>query len=241
MVTTTRRTGLIRRNFNWFDPAPRFDRKTTYIQSPVQADPRGYHVENWSTLVVDLSRSPDELLVEMNKTTRTHIRQFEEQDHSFRIVTSVDRFVSFFNAFAAEKEGVAQKTSHDLTAFGEHLVMTAIGVAGEELSMHSYIVDRDQSRARLLHSGSIRFFETKELSANLIGKGNRYHHWADMRYFAENGFRWYDFGGYAPDSDDPLKSNIAVFKRGFGGGVESFCHYIPSWIYALSRFRGNAS
>jgi hypothetical protein len=90
------------------------------------------------------------------------------------------------------------------------------GVDGEVLIWHAHL--RGPDRARLLHSASI-FREMDKDTANLIGRANRLHHWADMQRFRGEGLGTYDFGGWYAGSEDAAKLRINDFKRGFGGAI----------------------
>lgn len=237
MLTLNRKSGPITRRVVVYSREPHFDGVTTFFQCFQDRNPIGYRKERWTTLSVDLSQSDEALLSDMNKTTRTHIRQVEKLAPKFERCGSIDRFLAFYNEFASQKEGVSTKRRADLEEWGESLEITQVSLYGEVIAMHSYVVDTDDSRARLLQSGSIRFFANEEINANLIGKANRYHHWADIKYYQERGISTYDFGGFAKDSDDPLKANIAAFKAGFGGTEEVFFHYTPWWIYLGSKLK----
>jgi hypothetical protein len=238
MVTLKRKSGPITRTVIVYSHEPRFDGSTTYFQCFRDERPFGYRKERWTTLAIDLSRSDDDLLGDMNKTTRTHVKQVAKQDPVFGRCESIDRFLEFYNEFASQKDGVSTKRRADLEEWGDALEITQVSLHDEVIAMHSYVVDPEESRARLLQSGSIRFFANEEINANLIGKANRYHHWADIKHFQERGIKTYDFGGYAKDSADPLKANIATFKAGFGGTEETFYHYTPWWIVLGSKLKG---
>jgi hypothetical protein len=237
MVEISRRTAGIVRKVELLHRDPPFKPGVSYIQSFADRKPVGYRKERWTTLTLDLTEDPDALLSGMNKTTRTHIRQVEKMEPSFRVVESPDEFLVFFNDFAATKQNVTPRRWGDLEEYQETLVITALSLEGVDVSMHSYFFDPEESWARLLLSASIRLSETLPFNPNIVGKCSRYHHWADIRYFAETGAKTYDFGGYAKDSQDRDKANIATFKAGFGGTEELFFHYTPWTVVVLSSFK----
>jgi lipid II:glycine glycyltransferase (peptidoglycan interpeptide bridge formation enzyme) len=83
--------------------------------------------------------------------------------------------------------------------------------------MHAYITFNN--RARLLHSASL-FRKANDVSLkNLIGRVNRLLHWEDIKYFKENQYLIYDFGGIDNDSTNQETQYINKFKMGFGGKV----------------------
>jgi lipid II:glycine glycyltransferase (peptidoglycan interpeptide bridge formation enzyme) len=51
----------------------------------------------------------------------------------------------------------------------------------------------------------------------MTGRANRLLHWEDIRYFKNQGFSTYDFGGITADINDKEKQAINKLKECFGG------------------------
>ena len=111
----------------------------------------------------------------------------------------------------------------------------------EQVVMHSYIVDREASRARLLHSASLFRNVDDSKERNAIGRANRLLHFKAMMLFAEQGFDCYDFGGYAMDTEDRDLVSINRFKDEFGGELAEESSYLSYPMFLIKALRGNLS
>lgn len=171
------------------------------------------------TLEVDLNHKALEIFEGFTKNTRYEIRRSEKDDVFLQVVDNLDDFIEFYASFARSK-GRSPLGRDELNCYGKHLVITAAVRDGLYLVMHSYIVDKQASVVRLLHSASdFRSTNTSEIK-QLIGRANRRLHWLDMCLFKAEGFSIYDFGGYAVDSVTDELEKINDFKRGFGGKIK---------------------
>ena len=81
-----------------------------------------------------------------------------------------------------------------LTEINTNLVITSCLINGIITSVHSYLIDPDSKRVRLLHSGTQRFSDV--LDRNMIARSNKYLHFKDMLKFKEEGFEIYDFSTF---------------------------------------------
>jgi hypothetical protein len=175
------------------------------------------------TLVVDLTRSDEQLLANMQPETRYEIRRAQNKDAlEFRAPTAPDAsslaaFYDLFAQFAADK-GVSPVRMEYLQAAAKADVLRLGSMVheGEVVIWHSYLLIG--SRVRLLNSASLFRRQAPE-RRSLIGRANRLLHWLEMQHFRRTGATLYDFGGwYAGQShDDFLRVNR--FKEGFGGTV----------------------
>ena len=109
---------------------------------------------------------------------------------------------------------------------------------GAPFAMHSYIVDSELGRVRMLHSAS--HFRASEDSnhRNAVGRANRFLHYATMLHFKQLGFNQYDFGGYAKGGSDPALQAIARFKDGFGGELVREDRFVSIPMQLLQTLSG---
>jgi hypothetical protein len=177
------------------------------------------------TLLIDLTRTPDELLADMRKDTRYEIRRAADKDLiTYQCLDSTDaatlgRYFEAYDRFAALKR-LGPVDRRTLSAYANSGVLdlsTVSSADGKVLVWHAYV--RNRSRARLLHSASVmREIEDKEARA-LLGRANRFHHWKDMLRFKEAGHAEYDLGGWAKDPPSDELRQVNRFKESFGGRV----------------------
>ncbi|GHU12783.1 hypothetical protein FACS1894161_1730 [Spirochaetia bacterium] len=188
---------------------------------------KAFSVEEKHTLILDLSKTAEDLFSLFRKNTKYEINRAKERD-AVVCGTFFERgednneklakYLDFFNAFAQSKN----RTPCTLDEFGCYIKNGSFCVRCAEkdsqfLVMHAYIVS--DGRARLHQSAShFRNVDDAEFR-NLAGRANRLLHWDDMLYFKALGIQYYDFGGLYLGSTDKEKILIAQFKQAFGGEV----------------------
>ncbi len=179
--------------------------------------------------VVDLSKSEEELLANMRKTTRYSIRQ-------------------------AEKIGVAIQESSDIDAFMKLYSQTALRhgfVPHQQIVQEFQIFNREQKALLLLGT----YQEDVLAGALILFYGNQaiYHHgaslsnkipasyliqWYAMKRAKQYGCQTYNFWGIAPVNKPKHPwQGLTLFKKGFGGYEQHFLHahdFPLSWKYAAS-------
>lgn len=193
------------------------------------AKPRFMVCNKFYTTIVDLSRSAEDILSSFASSTRYEVRRASKEGIRFRSFDDRRRFVEYYNEFASSK---GLKRINGVSKYGANLILTEAVHGDSTLCMHAYVVDKELRRVRLLYSAS--HFRTVDdgTTKNLIGMGNRFLHYEDMKYFAESGFSEYDFGGYALNTEDPVLASINKFKDGFNGDVQESldCKSLPFYV-----------
>lgn len=189
-----------------------------------------YDSAGWSiasTIVLDLQRTEDELLRQMEKTTRYEIRRGTEQgEFAMEMFLSpqaetIARFCDFYDLAANYKfrRPIYRPRLYSLAAFNMLLLTSAATTTSTPLVWHAYVAGKE--RIMLLYSASS--FRENEGSAarNLAARANRCLHWNDMVQAKRAGAALYDMGGIDIKNKSPKTSRIAQFKRGFGGEIVS--------------------
>jgi len=186
------------------------------------------------TLVIDLRRAEQTLFDEMDKGTRYQVHRAIDRDNfDFGLddecsEQDIGLFCDYYDRFAASKNRrpIFQKRLALLARRGMLVLTQSRAGDGEILVWHSYI--RCADRVILLNSASL-FREKSDTSLrNLIGRANRFTHWNDILAFKRMGMITYDMGGIDVAGRSRETSNIADFKRGFGGSVVPvYSHTLP--------------
>jgi len=158
---------------------------------------------------------------------------------NFEIENDINKYILFYNEFAFSR-GLS-KLKKNFIKYNKYIIITKATNNNETIVMHSYIIDPIIGKVRLLHSVSF-FHEIDDTSMrNYIGMVNRYLHFKDIFYFKEIGFNYYDFGGYACDTDNNKLININRFKDQFGGNIIIQSNYFSYPLYIsgiiLKHFR----
>jgi hypothetical protein len=190
-----------------------------YLQSSKYRDGcREFH-----TLLMDLDKEKQEFLAGLGKRSRERVRQAARETEFYMNNSPSDEeimdFKEFYNVFAKNK-GIGKCNYKKLKTLRDNNALVISAVYDKEkqrLVSHAYVVDG--VRARGLYSASHFRLNTESSQCYFIGRANRYLHWMDIKYFKENGFSTYDFGGLALDGGNSDKKNIDQFKMGFGGRV----------------------
>ncbi|MGA2612695.1 MAG: hypothetical protein ABSG38_04490 [Spirochaetia bacterium] len=197
--------------------------------------PAGLFVRRpFSTVLIDLSRDPEQIMADMHRNVRSEIRRAGGEGILWSADVDLAEFTSFHASFAREK-GIEGVDLPRLRSFGGALLLTRATLAGKTLAQHAYIVDDKESRARFLYSSSGRF---ESANSALVGRANRWCHWKDMLYLRDLRIRTYDLGGIAsgtPDTED--RAGIDEFKLRFGGAVVREDHWL-SPLYAFAGLLG---
>jgi hypothetical protein len=182
-------------------------------------------VENLAcpTVVIDLTRSEEDLWNGMDAKTRKVIRQASRENlivQEMRELSATDwqTFLDAYDKLRSRKRqtdplGLGQ--IHELIAKGWLVATACRDAEGTLLSWHNYV--RCNGRARLLNTVSAIAPERDTQWNNLVGRAHRLHHWQDMLLFKAQGVHVYDLGGVYRGTDDPEQLNIARFKASFGG------------------------
>jgi len=194
-----------------------------HLQRP---DPiEGVRCTSFYTIIIDLSRPESELLSEMDSNTRYEVRRAIDKDQLTSEVhlspgpDTLQSFCYFYDQFAARK-GLPRANRAKLNAFlkASCLALSCSLQHGDgRLVWHAYI--RTSNCVRQLHSASLFRSEADKASRRLVGRANRFLHWADILHFKSAGMSIFDMGGWYEGTTDQDRLRINEFKQGFGGKV----------------------
>jgi hypothetical protein len=183
------------------------------------------------TLYSNLNIPKEEIIKKFSSTIRNEINRSEKEGCIFNSSESKANFISIYNDFAKQR-GIAGLTIEKLSELNGNLRLTSASMSGMITAVHSYLVDNDLKRVRLLHSGTQRFSE--ELDRNMIARSNKFLHYMDLIQFKQEGFLVYDWGGIAIDTHDLGLKGINKFKESFGGElIKQKDIYSPIYYFIL--------
>lgn len=199
------------------------------------------HVHAELTWVVDISKSEEDILAGMRKTTRHAIKKAQQAEVKVDIIadaSGLDRFWPMYE----------QTTNrHGFVAFQKAFIKSQAELFGTSGNMFFAIAThegRDIAGAMCMQYGSTVFYyhgasiKTSVPAAQLL-------QWHAIQEAKRRGAAVYNFWGIARD-DEPSHpfAGITVFKKGFGGYAIDLLHaqdfplswkYWPMW--ALEMFR----
>ncbi len=184
------------------------------------------------TVELDLVQVTESILSNFSSEIRIQSRKAEKAGISCFFQDDIDGFVDFYNDFALKK-GTYTTSKEYLKALNGNLKMSFAKNNEEILVAHSYLVDKDLGIVRGINSGTKRLNENYD--SKLISKAHKYLILKDILYFKEMGFKTFDFGGYAKDTNNESLKGINKFKLMFGGKVVSCLNYYSYSYWVLKK------
>lgn len=176
--------------------------------------PFNWNEKKFTTLITDLTLTEEEILSKIAKNTKYEIRRAEKEGVVSKQGT-LKNFRTFFNNFAPSK-GLKKLSFINLKLLKPYLYITQAESGNKILAMHATLIDRENSRARLLYSATINR-DSADIDLNSIARANRFLHWKDILCLKKMEIKKYDWGGIANNPEDPITKGIDSFKEAFGG------------------------
>lgn len=205
----------------WFDEAEPVEKFDVIIRQQHPRRIEGAANEPFVTLLIDLTRTSEEIFAAFDRNTRSKINKAVKEDGlSFDVLNKptkaeLTEFVRFYNHFAAGKslEPVWEPHLQAILDAGQ-LVLTRVMQGGEVLVWHALVATG--SRVGCLYSAS-HFRDVSPETRNVVGRANRFHHWQEMLAFKAAGLDTYDLCGWYAGTSDQSLLMVNRFKEEFGG------------------------
>ncbi len=185
------------------------------------------------TLVNDLTVDEELIFNGFNKTYKNEIRRAINEgvecsfiQSSLDIQNELSRFEVVYNRMF-ESKGMKNKFNKKLVLAGlknNSLLISKAELKEKEcIVYHAYL--SDGKKTMLMYSASTLAEAGNKETSNLIGRMNKYLHWYDMKFFKNNGFIEYEWGGI---NSIEQPNGIAKFKMGFNGEQKKYINYMSS-------------
>lgn len=179
----------------------------------------------FNTLNTDLLYSEEDIMSRFRKSIRYQIRRAERDGVETVFYNSKDlsedssiitAFCKVYNQFLKSKKLKGKCNRNAINAYVKEnaFFISCARHKDSKLVYHAYV--GDGNRARLLYSASLFRLSEDNTEKALIGNANRLLHWNDILMFKKMEYHTYDWGGCSSKYD---VSNIAEFKKGFGGDI----------------------
>lgn len=196
-----------------------------YKQCIHQKSTLGFQRIPFFTKLINLNKDITEIEQELSPKTAYEIRRAIKDGVNVTIEHNIDHFTKFYNEFATTKQ--LQPISAKLKNYKANLIITKAVFDHKDIVMHAYVCDHDAKRVRLLHSASHFRNENDTAYRATVGRANRLLHFNDICLFKQQGFIYYDLGGYALNTKDNALNCINKFKDGFGGMLVEESDFLP--------------
>jgi len=200
--------------------------------------PAPMHILAENTWILDLSKSEDELLAQMEKTHRYLIRRCEKE--GVRVEKSINETeLEQFNNI--HNETAKRQNFHRFSKDYIEKEFHAFSPREEALVISGFLPDgRIDSSAIILFFGNMAAYR-HGASLNLDSKLSTSYlvQWEAIKEAKRRGLKWYNFWGVIPakaGKNHPFYG-ITHFKKGFGGAQMDLvrCHDLPiSWKYWIN-------
>ena len=186
--------------------------------------------DEFTTIWIDLSKPQDELLSDMNKSTRHHIRKAAEYELRYDYwhpdtAAQLSEFIDFSNASNAAKDlgPVDARWLRRAAECGALDLSRVMDRDGSPLVWHAHY--REASHARQTHTASVFRSRPDSDYRTFLGRTNRWGWWEDMKRFQREGIQLYDFGGWYSGTENKELLAVNFFKEGFGGRIVKTYNY----------------
>lgn len=226
-----------------FRPQETVTNITSQLIQTIGAKLAPMHLTADLTLQLDITKTDEELLMQMRKNTRYEVKKSEK----IGIRTEVTEDIARIDEFYSHQLEVAKR--HGFVPFSYAFLkeqFSAFLVDQKVTLINSYLGDQ------LLASAFIIFYNNEAVyhygistEANAKQPGAYATQWAAIQEAKRRGCTKYNFWGIAPeDKTDHRFAGVSLFKRGFGGDEVEYlpAHDIPlspvywvTWAFELLR------
>jgi lipid II:glycine glycyltransferase (peptidoglycan interpeptide bridge formation enzyme) len=181
-------------------------------------------IEKYSTCIIDLTKTEEELFNAVHPTFRYDIRAAQKHKIEYKFYSAPNTndciyFTNAYNLFAQTKDLPAMNIKHILTPqIAGGLFISCMLSDKEIIVTHFYFYDK-KTVSLISSFHNINFKNNK-----LRSEANKYLHWKDILQFKSMGLKHYDFGSLNPDK----LPGISKFKTSFGGETVENYRFIKS-------------
>ena len=184
------------------------------------------------TVELELEQGSDTIHSNFSKQIRQQVRIAETEGIDCTFNTDINTFTDFFNDFA-RKKNTDLVSRRRMEEFGNGVKLSFALYNGEILAAHSYLADKEAGIVRHHHAATRRLDD--KVDKNLIGRANKYLTVKNILHFKEQGYKIFDFGGYAKDTADESLKGINNYKLLFGGKVVESVNYFSYSYWFLKK------
>lgn len=205
-----------------------------YKNCPITKRKIGFFRQISYTKFIDLTNDTNDILKSFEKNTQYEIRRAQREGVEFSEKITLREFIEFYNVFADTKQ--RKKLTYDLLEpLIDNIKITAAITGDKCLVVHFYLCDQASSRAQLQYSATHFRKETNNNDIKLIGYANRFLHYSDMCHFKNLGYKTYDLGGYAYQTNNQDLAKINKFKDCFNGNLVEEGNYITIPLFLIRK------
>jgi hypothetical protein len=206
-----------------------------FIYSNYVGDKPGFSKEITTTLVIDLTKSLEEMWNSMDKkSTRLKIlRALEDSSYVVRFNEKYEEFIDINRDFRKRK-GLPPSMMSAEEMKAEYLLWT---YEKDGVVLGGDLCIRDKNRIVLLNACSSMTSDSV-FSRTTYSRANRLSIWEIIKYAKKEGMKEFDFGGFEQGKRAEELKGLNEFKASFGGVMRERYTYSKSYskLFYTGRF-----
>lgn len=203
------------------------------ILSDMDAEIAPMHLAAEHTVMIDLTKTEDELMADMRRQTRYEVRKSDRQG----IIVEHSNSEEIFREFQAVQAETAARQHFvppnldtllsERKAFGDNAQIYVAYTSEEEGK-------KPIAYGLILKSGDeADYYEAASTDLNRKRSGAYALLWQAMRDLKKEGYKRFNLWGIAPpDQPEHRYAGVTTFKKGFGGEV---VNYVPAYDIVLNK------
>jgi hypothetical protein len=220
----TYQSRFLRRGEVWFDNQPT-DKRVDWIFYRNRSSPvPGAKSRNFYNRLIDLSKTPEALLADMDPKTVTKIQKAADQDKltcEWRLITEASQLDEIELMWNQSIESKRRWGKLDRNWLGEIVSSHAFELAAAREPSGALAVFaglfRDKHRAQQLMSVSPPRTALVPAARAKTNRASCFLVWKTFLHLKEQGVRYFDFGGWYPGTEDIQLLGANAFKKSLGG------------------------
>ncbi len=187
---------------------------------------------NSHTIELSLEKKQEEITKQFSSNIKNEVKRAQKYNFLCDFENNTEEFISIYNDFAKLKN-LYPANKKTIEYLGDSFKTTFVLLNNEIIAAHSYIIDRHLGIVRLYQSCSKRL--DSNFNKEVTGIANKLLTIEDIFYFKGNGFKTYDFGGYAYNTQNESLKGINQFKMQFGGKITTCVNYNTLGYHILKK------
>ena len=221
---------FFKKKWIWFaDPFDVSDADMVNFFSYNKTDREGFKRKKGITTVIDLSKSFDDIWINMRKKfIRKQINKGEKNGVIIKQDNNFNEFKKVYFNFRRDKQLAKDKYK----VLKDNGLLFSAYYNKKIIAGGVFIADGQYMRAWAL--ASARFWFDNGKIKEIIGQANRMIIWEAIKYAKEKGHKIFDLGGIKPNSFNQRRRAVAEFKEGFGGGRKNCFYYHKTYSKLLN-------
>ncbi len=191
------------------------------------------HLHAQNTVILDLSKSEDDLLMDMRRQTRYEVRRSEK----LGLVVDEDSNEDSFNEFHSVQVTTAKRQGF-VPPSKKELLAERSAFSPNNIKLYKVTTDSGEAVAYgliLIYGNEAEYFEAASTDLNRKLPGAYALLWRAIKDLKKEGIERFNLWGIAPPNVEHHRySGVTTFKTGFGGRVIEF---IPAHDIVINKLR----